>query len=58
MTILAKICRFIPIHIADLERTFFQLKLVKTRMTLLRIAIEGPAVSNFPVNETLGKEQK
>ena len=49
MTILAKICRVIPIHTADVERTFSQLKLVKTRIrnrmnemtldVLLRIAI-------------------
>ena len=28
---LAKICRVVPIHTADVERTFSQLKLIKTR---------------------------
>ena len=60
---LAKICRVVPIHTADVERTFSQLKLVKTRTrnrmnertldSLLRVAIEGPDVSNFPVVEAV-----
>ena len=55
MSILARICRVIPIQTADVERTFSQLKLIKTRLrnrmnektldSLLRIAIEGPTVS-------------
>ena len=63
MTTLAKICRVIPIHTADVERTFSQLKLIKTRIrnrmnektldSLLRIAIEGPPVCDFPVNEAI-----
>ena len=32
MSVLARICRVIPIHTADVERTFSQLKLVKTRV--------------------------
>lgn len=52
MSQLAKICQVIPIHTADVERTFSQLKLIKTRTrnrmsektpdSLLRIAVEGP----------------
>ncbi len=59
MSILAKICRVIPIQTADVERTFSQLKLIKTRIrnrmsentldSLLRIAIEGPPIAEFPV---------
>ena len=47
----AEICRVVPIHTADVERTFSQLKLIKTRIrnrlnegtldSLLRIAVEG-----------------
>ena len=46
---LARICRTLPIHTADVERSFSQLKLVKTRIrnrlkedtldALLRIAV-------------------
>ena len=32
MSVLAKICRVVPIHTADVERTFSQLKLIKTRV--------------------------
>jgi hypothetical protein len=63
MSTLAKICRVIPIHTADVERTFSQLKLIKTRIrnrmqeqtldSLLRIAIEGPPLNSFPVNEAV-----
>ena len=31
MSILGKICRVLPIHTADVERTFSQLKAIKTR---------------------------
>lgn len=54
MTIIAQICRVVPIHTADVERTFSQLKLIKTnRMnektldSLLRISIEGPPIQDF-----------
>ena len=56
----ARICRVIPIHTADVERTFSQLKLIKTRtrnrmnektLDSLRIALEGPDVDKFPVAE-------
>ena len=63
MSTLAKICRVIPIHTADVERTFSQLKLIKTpiknRMqeqtldSLLRIVILGPPLDSFPVNEAV-----
>ena len=63
MSTLAKICRVVPIQTADVERTFSQLKLIKTRVRnrmnektldcLLRIAIEGPPISEFPVTETV-----
>ena len=59
----ARICRVIPIHTADVERTFSQLKLIKTRTrnrmnektldSLLRIALEGPDVDKFPVAEAV-----
>ena len=51
MSTFAKICLVIPIHTAGVERTFSQLKLIKTRIrnrlsegtldSLLRIAVEG-----------------
>ena len=63
MSTLAKICRVIPIYTADVERTFSQLKLIKTpihnRMqeqtldSLLRIAIEGPPFDLYPVKEAV-----
>ena len=63
MSVLAKICRVVPIHIADVERTFSQLKLIKTRVgnrmnektldSLLRIAIEDPSIGEFPLTEAV-----
>ena len=63
MTKIAKICRVIPIHTADVERTFSQLNLIKTctrnRLqeksldSLLRISIEGPPVEEFPASEAV-----
>ena len=63
MSKLAKICRVIPIHTADVERTFSQLKLIKSdirnRMcektldALLRIVIEGPSVDEYPIAEAV-----
>ena len=63
MAHLARICRVIPIHTADVEWTFSQLKLVKTRRrnrmnertldSLLRITIEGPHLDKFPVSDTV-----
>ena len=63
MSTLAKICRVVPIHTADVETTFSQLKLIKTRIRnrmnektldlLLRIAIEGPGITEFPLTETV-----
>ena len=63
ITTFAKICRVVPIHTADVERTFSQLKLIKTsrrnRMnektldSLLRIATEGPPVKDFQVTEAV-----
>ena len=60
---LAKICRVIPVQTADVERTFSQLKLIKTRVrnrmnektldALLRIAIEGPSISEFPISDAV-----
>ena len=35
MSRLAKICRVIPVHTADVERTFSQLKLIKTPARVL-----------------------
>ena len=59
----ARICRVIPIHTADVERTFSQLKLIKTRTrnrmnektldSLLRIVLEGPDVDKFPVADAV-----
>ena len=63
MSVLAKICRVVPVHTADVERTFSQMKLIKTRIrnrmqektldSLLRIAIEGPTIEQFPVQEVV-----
>ena len=60
---LAKICRVIPVQTADVERTFSQLKLIKTRVrnrmnektldALLRIAIEGTSISEFPISDAV-----
>ena len=59
----AQICRVVPIASCDVERTFSQLKLIKSRVrnrmkeetldSLLRIAIEGPPVQEFPVSEAV-----
>ena len=53
----------VRIQTADVERTFTQLKLIKTRVrnrmnektldSLLQIAFEGPPVSKFPVTEVV-----
>lgn len=63
MSVLAKICRVIPIHSADVERTFSQLKLIKTSIrnrmnektldSLLRIAINGPPLPHFPIADAV-----
>lgn len=63
MSTLAQICRVIPIHTATVERTFSQLKLIKTRTrnrmnehtldSLLRIATEGPPVKDFPIQKAV-----
>ena len=57
MSTFAKICRVVPIQTADVERTFSQLKVIKTRLrkrmnekildSLLRIVIEGPPNSEL-----------
>lgn len=63
MSKFAQICRVVPIHTADVERTFSQLKLIKTRIrnrmnektldALLRIAVEGPSIEQFPVADAV-----
>lgn len=63
LSTIAKICRVVPIHSSDAERTFSQLKLIKTNIrnrmiektldALLRIAIEGPNVGDFPFSEAV-----
>jgi len=63
MSAFAQICRVVPIHTADVERTFSQLKLIKTRIrnrlaettldSLLRIAIEGPLPEDYPLSEAV-----
>ena len=63
MAVMAKICQVIPIHSADVERTFSQLKVIKTNIRnrmneqtldlLLRIVIEGPPLQDFPVAEAV-----
>ena len=63
MSVIAKICRVIPIHTADVERTFSQLKMIKTgirnRMceqtldALLRIVTEGPCLEDYPISEAV-----
>ncbi len=63
MSSFAKICRVIPVQTADVERTFSQLKLIKTRTrnrmcektldSLLRIATEGPSPQQYPVEEAV-----
>ena len=61
MSAMANICRVVPIHTSDVERTFSQLKLVKTRIlnrikkktldSLLRIILEGPDLKDFSFEE-------
>ena len=71
MSALGQICRVVPIHTADVERTFSQLKLVKTRVrnrmteetldALLRIAIEGPDLKDLSLKEVVvlwGKKRR
>ncbi len=60
MSAMAKISRVVPIHTADMERTFSQLKLIKTNIrnektldSLMHIANEGPLLMDFTVPETL-----
>ena len=55
--------RVLPIHTANVERTFSQLKAIKTRTrnrmlektldSLLRIVIEGPSLKEFPAKEAV-----
>ena len=59
----AQVYRVVPIHTADIERTFSQLKLIKTRIrnclakstldSLLRISIEGSPPEYFPLSEAV-----
>ena len=63
MSAMASICRVVPVHTSDVERTFSQLKLVKTRIrnrmkektlnSLLRIILEGPDLKDFPFEEAI-----
>ena len=63
MSKLGKICRVIPIHTADVERTFSQLKLIKTSIrnrvnektldALLRIVREGPSLEEYPISDAV-----
>ena len=63
MSKLAQICRVIPVHTAGVERTFSQLKLIKTRTrnrmnehtldSLLTLATEGPPVKDFPLQKVV-----
>ena len=63
MSTLAKICRVIPIHTADVERTFSQLKLIKTSIrnriaektldSLLRFVTESPCIEEFPISDAV-----
>lgn len=63
MSAFAQVCRVIPIHTADVERTFSQLKLIKTRIrnrlaestldSLLRISIEGSSPEDYPFSEAI-----
>ena len=58
MSAFAQVCRVVPIHTADVERTFSQLKLIKTKIRnclaestldyLLRISIEDLHLKIFP----------
>ena len=59
----AQVCHVVPIHTADVERTFSQLKLIKTRIrnclaestldSLLRISIEGSSYEDYPLSEAV-----
>jgi len=63
MSAFAQVCHVVPIYTADVERTFSQLKLIKTRIrnhlaestldSLLRIAIEGPPPEDYPLSEAV-----
>ena len=63
MNAFSQVCCVVPIHTADVERTFSQLKLIKTRIRnrlaesaldcLLRIAIEGPSPEDYPFSEAV-----
>ena len=63
MSAFAQVCRVVPVHTADVERAFSQLKLIKTRIRnrlaestldcLLRIAIEGPSPEDYPFSEAV-----
>ena len=63
MSAFLQVCHVVPIHTADVERTFSQLKLIKTRIrnhlvestldSLLRIAIEEPSPEDYPLCEAV-----
>ena len=63
MSVFAQVCRVVPIHTADVERTFSQLKLIKTRIrnrlaestldSLLRISIEGSSPEDYPFSDAV-----
>ena len=63
MSAFAQVCHVVPIHKADVERTFSQLKLIKTRIrnrlaestldSLLRISIEGSSPEDYPLSEAV-----
>lgn len=63
MSTIGQICRVLPIHTADVERTFSQLKLIKTNIrnrmsektldSLLRIVIEGPPLDDYPISDAV-----
>ena len=60
---LLNIMMALPVSTATVERTFSQMKLIKTRLRnrlsdsnlehLMKIAIEGPSISNVDFNEIL-----
>ena len=59
---LAPICHVVPIHSADVEITFSQLKIIKVTLnrmlektldSLLRITTEGPKVNEFPFKDAV-----
>ena len=63
LSTLAQICCVVPIHSADVKRTFSQLKLIKINIrnrmlektldSLLHITTEGPKVTEFPVKDAV-----